>query len=477
MVDKITLKNYHNLPFKSKWMAIRAINKYGLVISSILTIINLLISWLILFLAYKDSSNELLNAMSGQGYNITNNFWQFSMVMIIEVCGLLLFVTIPFLFFKNNNYYVIILLIISTIFIIVLSIIWINFGINIIFNFELYVKKHAMLSILFVILPSTCNLLMLLVVASFSCWLLVINVIKLVSIKRGFNLKSKVGVIINDLPTNLIPPVNNKTSAIDKSINKKNSNIEIEFAELEYHRLKNAPIGTLPASNVPQNITSLVKTPKAVTKLSSPMLEPNMVDNTNKETNKEVIKQVSQTIHSNNTVIDTPVVTSTLKTQMPAAEIIINIDDNKISPTFITVPEKPLPINTSFPTPAIKQTIWTQEQIDKIWEKGHFANTFKPEMYRKDYAGALMFKNSFISNPDAKIHNNIRSYNWTIVYQRPKSLGGTAELSNLWPLNCMNALTKGMDYPKWKTNVTFNGKDNCLKVKKWKDKSRNKNNN
>lgn len=121
-------------------------------------------------------------------------------------------------------------------------------------------------------------------------------------------------------------------------------------------------------------------------------------------------------------------------------------------------------------SPPVPLKVWTDEQINRAWERGLVVATYEPEAYRSDYAGALMFKGSFVANPNSEENNNVRSYSWTIVHQRPLAVGGSEEASNLWPLNYMNALAKSQDYPRWKTTVTFNGRENILKIKKWKGK-------
>ncbi|WP_339041518.1 hypothetical protein [Spiroplasma endosymbiont of Apeira syringaria] len=79
-----------------------------------------------------------------------------------------------------------------------------------------------------------------------------------------------------------------------------------------------------------------------------------------------------------------------------------------------------------------------------------------------------MFRNNFISN--VKLDDDPKSYNWTIIHQRPLFHGGTSDISNLQPMNNTNAITKGNNYPRWKTAIAFNGKQNFLKQKSWKDK-------
>lgn len=169
------------------------------------------------------------------------------------------------------------------------------------------------------------------------------------------------------------------------------------------------------------------------------------------------------------------VLPSTLPVSANQESLLINDTQVTVSKPVLTVQvSQPLNPQPPEPEPAIPPPVplkvWTNEQINSAWERGLVVATYEPEAYRSDYAGSLMFKGSFIANPNSEENNNVRSYSWTIVHQRPLVVGGTEEASNLWPLNCMNALAKGQDYPKWKTTVTFNGKENIFKVKKWKGK-------
>lgn len=166
---------------------------------------------------------------------------------------------------------------------------------------------------------------------------------------------------------------------------------------------------------------------------------------------------------------------STLPVSADQQSSLVNDTQVTVSKPVLTVqvsqplnPQPPEPETTISPPVPLK--VWTNEQINRAWERGLVVATYEPEAYRSDYAGALMFKGSFVANPNSEENNNVRSYSWTIVHQRPLEVGGSEESNNLWPLNCMNALAKGQDYPRWKTTVTFNGRENILKVKKWKGK-------
>ncbi|WP_342218439.1 hypothetical protein [Spiroplasma endosymbiont of Amphimallon solstitiale] len=133
------------------------------------------------------------------------------------------------------------------------------------------------------------------------------------------------------------------------------------------------------------------------------------------------------------------------------------------------VTSNPNPVQTNNSSNIVNSEVtWAPQQIEEVWNKGEIIDDYNPQLYRKDYAGGLMFKNNFISN--VKLNDDPKSYNWTIIHQRPLFHGGTSDISNLQPMNNTNAITKGNNYPRWKTAITFNGKQNFLKQKSWKDK-------
>lgn len=148
-----------------------------------------------------------------------------------------------------------------------------------------------------------------------------------------------------------------------------------------------------------------------------------------------------------------------------SAEMKILYDQNEI---FQQEPVVTTPTNNDE-----QQIIWTPQQIEEVWNKGEIINHFNPKLYRKDYAGCLMFWHSFIAQP--KLNDAVESLNWTIVYERPMTEGGTNYIKNLVPMNNNNAITKGNNFPNWTTSVTYDIKKNknIFKKKSWKYKEKN----
>lgn len=80
-----------------------------------------------------------------------------------------------------------------------------------------------------------------------------------------------------------------------------------------------------------------------------------------------------------------------------------------------------------------------------VWQKGQIVPGLDPAAVRKDRCGARMH---------FKEHGNMDSpYGWHVDHIRPKAAGGGDELSNLQPLNWVNNLHKGDDYPNWTCKV------------------------
>ncbi|MGL5268741.1 MAG: hypothetical protein ACRC8P_03125 [Spiroplasma sp.] len=111
---------------------------------------------------------------------------------------------------------------------------------------------------------------------------------------------------------------------------------------------------------------------------------------------------------------------------------------------------------------------WTKKQIKQIWETAEIIPGVNKDLYRKDYAGAWMFFSAFITNPTEAVHH-FRSYSWIIVNHKPLSQEGTNNVENLKAMNIVNALSKGENYPKWKTKVSSCGNENIIKEQIWSD--------
>ncbi|WP_400255334.1 hypothetical protein [Spiroplasma endosymbiont of Cleonymus obscurus] len=217
-------------------------------------------------------------------------------------------------------------------------------------------------------------------------------------------------------------------------------------------------------------------------------------------TNEEEINDniENATIYSEPTVEKTSVEDTTIYSKSPTTESNINSETNyqpknqggfdvkdssysesetsnfNEQATTITV-EETQPIIEKTNTNTKKETIevqkvtthhWTLEQIEAVWEKAEIIDGVSDKLYRKDYGGAWMFRDSFTTDYSAA--DNLETYSWTIVLHRPTSQQGTTELYNLDPMNIVNAKSKGENYPSWKTKISSKGNKNIAKEQHWK---------
>lgn len=111
---------------------------------------------------------------------------------------------------------------------------------------------------------------------------------------------------------------------------------------------------------------------------------------------------------------------------------------------------------------------WNETEIKEIWEKAIIIPGVNKDLYRQDYAGAWMFFSAFIADAD-ETNIDLRSYSWTITNHKPLSQEGTNNINNLEPMNVINALSKGEDYPKWKTRISSRGNENIIKEQIWSE--------
>lgn len=87
---------------------------------------------------------------------------------------------------------------------------------------------------------------------------------------------------------------------------------------------------------------------------------------------------------------------------------------------------------------------FTEEIIQKVWEKGEVVPNNDKNNWRKDQCGAWIGRKQY--------GNRNSNYGWEIDHITPVSDGGTDELSNLRPM-------------QWQNNVhTSDGRLKCLIV-------------
>ena len=93
---------------------------------------------------------------------------------------------------------------------------------------------------------------------------------------------------------------------------------------------------------------------------------------------------------------------------------------------------------------------WSDEMIQKVWEKGKEVSGNDPNVWRKDECGAWIGRQQY-GNRDSQ-------YGWEVDHIAP---GGADILSNLRPLQWQNNVDKSDG--RLKCNITASGKVNVTK--------------
>ncbi len=101
---------------------------------------------------------------------------------------------------------------------------------------------------------------------------------------------------------------------------------------------------------------------------------------------------------------------------------------------------------------------FTDEIIERIWQKAQIVVGYDPNVWRKDFAGAWIRHDFYgITN----------EYGWEIDHKKPLANGGTDHIDNLWALHWKNNREKGDSYPNFKTCVSSVSNKNIQKEVYW----------
>lgn len=93
---------------------------------------------------------------------------------------------------------------------------------------------------------------------------------------------------------------------------------------------------------------------------------------------------------------------------------------------------------------------FTEDTIQKVWEKATVVSNNDPKVWRKDQCGAWIAR--------SKYGDRNSQYGWEIDHITPESEGGGHELSNLRPLQWENNASKQAG--RLTCPVTASGKEN-----------------
>lgn len=102
--------------------------------------------------------------------------------------------------------------------------------------------------------------------------------------------------------------------------------------------------------------------------------------------------------------------------------------------------------NRTFSSPADEgRNTFSDDEIQKVWNKAKKIDGEDESLYRQDYAGAWFKRDEY-----GKTESTL---GWEIDHRKPVSKGGSDNLTNLDPLQWNNNRTKSDDYPKWRTSM------------------------
>lgn len=103
--------------------------------------------------------------------------------------------------------------------------------------------------------------------------------------------------------------------------------------------------------------------------------------------------------------------------------------------------------------------IFTETQIEQIWQKASIVNGYDSSVWRKDFAGAWIKR---------EYYGIQGQYGWEIDHLKPVVLGGTDEIDNLNPLQWQNNRSKSDNYPNFQTIITSEKNINIENTQDWR---------
>lgn len=94
-----------------------------------------------------------------------------------------------------------------------------------------------------------------------------------------------------------------------------------------------------------------------------------------------------------------------------------------------------------------------------LWQRATIVPDYDPDSWRQDFAGAWIQRDQLGLTTE---------YGWDVCHIKPRSEGGSDELSNLVAIHWRNHLSKANSFPVFKTVVTSEGPRNVEKERIWK---------
>lgn len=103
---------------------------------------------------------------------------------------------------------------------------------------------------------------------------------------------------------------------------------------------------------------------------------------------------------------------------------------------------------------------FTEEQIQRVWEKGREVEGYDKDKYRQDACGAWIKKDMYGKCDSI--------FGWVIDHVFPLSripkskIEIRNEIDNLRPMNCANNQSKGSDFPEYRSVIRAEGNKNVF---------------
>lgn len=472
---------------ESKLYRIGLYSKLTILINGILIVASLMIGWALWVTIARDAINNYIkwfNDTHQANANLKINFNEISIIVFIISGLILILVVVPFIFLKTKNSVAAIFSLISFIFTAIFIIFVFVFFIFRFKTFTFLANKedgditNTTGNFIITFLPWMLSALFALLVLIHSLWLTINITSKYKSnallmpvakpkikqetliakqeVDDKITLPDMMSVSQNQEQTTTMPK-NDTNLPQEKIIN----NPQTETVHYTNHELESVPTqgayhaeavppteGTLnnlkpTANSSEEQDMSISSQPKATNINIETNYQPQNQGGFDVKDNSETEGELSPYANEQLTGLSTPTTQ-----QNP-------ISSPKIKNTKAAITE-----------PKVTKHHWTLEQIEAAWEKAETIDGVNNKLYRKDYAGAWMFRDSFTT--DYTTADNVETYSWTIVLHRPVGQQGTTELYNLDPMNIINAKSKGENYPSWKTKISSKGNKNIIREQNWK---------
>ncbi len=100
----------------------------------------------------------------------------------------------------------------------------------------------------------------------------------------------------------------------------------------------------------------------------------------------------------------------------------------------------------------MNKSAFSEDEIDRIWEKASTIEGLDSKMFRKDACGAVVMRSKY-----GVLNSN---FGWVIDHIYPVELGGDDSDVNLRLMQWQNAESKGSSFPLYKSVMRFEGFEN-----------------